>query len=538
ARTYMADGKIVDCQANAINLISPFELERAPDYLALQQWVVTHLGVERLATLVLEYEIIDSVAAAFFWGHEFELQTDKPILEQTINILVPKSQKLVYATPGCDFAPVISETAGQKQYTFSRRRVPYVPVDQNNAQLKQHLQRLIFSTQPDWSTVKNRLREQFQTALNTSPALHQEVQHLTGELLNPVEKVAALHQYVVNQIQSIQWPLADFGFQPRPAARVYETGYGHVLDKAVLLTAMLQEIGLQAEIGWFAHLKSLAPDVPTPLQLPEIWVKVVGLPQEFWLAPDKAVDQKNQYQLNGYHFLSLTGPQAQPVVWQLSPPVPDDFEVQGKLKIEPTEKNPNEFSINGKFLVTVTGRYNFCAFRECTETQIKKFLDKWTSNFGELQFASTKVMTLEPHKTIVEIKVERGKLTFDPKIPTALTVPIFAGSILSQNFMLHRQKRQLALAISGPLTEKMHLELELPKGLKVAYWPENFEFQSTWGLGNFQVGATDSQLTIRRLLQLKSEWLQPQDYPDFRARFTTLLSENQNLILLESAPNP
>ncbi|MCI0516170.1 DUF3857 domain-containing protein, partial [candidate division KSB1 bacterium] len=333
ARAYMSNGKVVDCQSNALNQITPFELDFAPDYMHLQQLVITHVGVERLATLILEYEITDSIASTPFWGEEIELQTDKPILSQKITIIVPEAINLKFASINFLFEPQIKMQNGQKVYIFERRNIPSINFLESNVPVKEHLQRLVFSTFKDWAVVKTQLQNNVLKAVDQAPSLKKAAEKLVQGKLNAWEKIDAIHQFVVSQTHPVQWPLTDFGFQPRPASRVYESGYGTDLDRAVLLAALLKEAGFTAEMAFFSPTFSHTANVPTPIPFSEIRVRINGTPGEVWLSPSKSLDQQNWYHLQGLAYIDLSEKNTPVAIYQ--PAIaPNFYAVSGTLELK------------------------------------------------------------------------------------------------------------------------------------------------------------------------------------------------------------
>jgi predicted transglutaminase-like cysteine proteinase len=79
-----------------------------------------------------------------------------------------------------------------------------------------------------------------------SPQLKQKVVELTAAAATQTAKIQALASFVQNDIRYVAIELGIGGFQPHAAAEILSHGYGDCKDKATLLSAMLQEIGVDS----------------------------------------------------------------------------------------------------------------------------------------------------------------------------------------------------------------------------------------------------------------------------------------------------
>ena len=67
-----------------------------------------------------------------------------------------------------------------------------------------------------------------------------------GQHLQSVEKMRVLTQYMQRNIRYFAVEIGIGGYQPHPAAEVFAHQYGDCKDKATLLSAMLQEAGIES----------------------------------------------------------------------------------------------------------------------------------------------------------------------------------------------------------------------------------------------------------------------------------------------------
>jgi transglutaminase-like putative cysteine protease len=79
-----------------------------------------------------------------------------------------------------------------------------------------------------------------------SPQIQQKVAELTAGITDPLEKMKVLTSYVQGHIRYAAIEIGIGGLQPHPAKDVFAHQYGDCKDKATLLGAMLQEIGVDS----------------------------------------------------------------------------------------------------------------------------------------------------------------------------------------------------------------------------------------------------------------------------------------------------
>lgn len=79
---------------------------------------------------------------------------------------------------------------------------------------------------------------------NPSVELKQRVQELTRNISSPLAKIRALAAFVQRDIRYVAIEIGIGGYQPHPAADIFANRYGDCKDKATVLSAMLNEIGV------------------------------------------------------------------------------------------------------------------------------------------------------------------------------------------------------------------------------------------------------------------------------------------------------
>lgn len=87
-----------------------------------------------------------------------------------------------------------------------------------------------------WSLIKNQLE--------VSPAMRQTVQDCCRGLSSTEAKIAAIYRFVTTDVRYEAWEFGVHGYKPYSTAVIHERRHGDCKDKALLLCALLGEIGV------------------------------------------------------------------------------------------------------------------------------------------------------------------------------------------------------------------------------------------------------------------------------------------------------
>jgi len=522
ARTYMQDGKAVDATPNALNEIVPFELEYAPDYMNFRQMIVTHLGVELFATMVLEYEIKDKKPLPRpFWG-KIDLETDKPILSQKISIQVPVDKTLSFAATEMTIEPQIEDTGDYKIYHFIQENVPAVNLDENDTDINQ----LIYSTTETWEQVAHFFDKQLENAVTTSTAIQQRVDSLVNGVNEMPSKIAKIHHDVVEYIKNIDWPVAAFNFQPRPAEIVYNSAYGHPLDKAVLLVTMLQQAGITANIIFASTSDHPISSVPTLVQFDDIWVQAISGSDSLWLDPTTSLYERNYYALEGKSIFNAKENDL-PVMIPVSPAIQNRMQMTGIIQLA---LRADELILSGQTDIELTGRYNP---HNNPAFSVDKLVSDYISIFAGAVKDDKEIATPSFSGCTLNLKFKEGKLKPHNKRTYRWSIPRHPQSLIMQDVSLHRTSRTTRLYLQAPLTEKVKYQIKLPDKVKMNYLPAELHIVNTIGEYHWKVKQQKNKINIESEFIINKRVIEPEEYPIFRKFMLEIMLQKNNVMLFQ-----
>jgi hypothetical protein len=512
-RTCTPEGKTVDAKANSFNEMTPYELEKSPAYTGWREMVVTKVGLDVNAVVEFEYTITDTKPWRPFLEGLVMLQSTEPALLREVSITVPAGKEVKAKLLNMSGQPTTASEGGQVTTTWTFKSVPLLGTTAVSAMDEAFAPALVFTTAPDWKAQADRVGTLVQKAIDaTSPALDKKTDDLLKGLQDPFEKTAKLQSYVAEYINDVDWPLAAFEFQPRPAAQVYESGYGHSLDKAVLLCAMLKRAGVSCAIAAGRRLPEGAEDsttVPCMAQFDRTVVHSEPGKGTLWLDPTAPLGESSQRNLYGLKGLPLL-PGFNEI--HTMPPVDaaDQLLVNADATLAP------DLSLEGTATVSLGGGYSPYYKVQGSKDDQKAVLGKVVSSL--LPGASAgdfSVVRMEPGVTVFQVAFkapapEKGTVK-------ALRTGLVEGSLLGAVSGIYLQERALPLVLAHPGSEKVYLKLKLADGLKPAYLPAPISRDSPGASFRQSWTAQADSLEMSLEVVVQKPVVQPRDYPAFRA---------------------
>jgi cellulose synthase operon protein C len=124
---------------------------------------------------------------------------------------------------------------------------------------------LAFSTIANWGDVANWYYDLAKPLCKASGPVRNKALELTAGLKSEEEKIRALHQYVVDGIRYQTTPFRNSAFIPTAGKKVLAEAYGDCKDKAALLCAMLDVVGIPADMVLISTRKNgLQAPLPSP----------------------------------------------------------------------------------------------------------------------------------------------------------------------------------------------------------------------------------------------------------------------------------
>jgi hypothetical protein len=462
-RTYTADGRIINAKDNSYNEMTPYELEKSPDYTSIRQTVVTKVGLDINSVVELEYTIADTKPWRKFLQGGFLLQEDCPVLSKEVEIRVPDGVNLKIAVLNSELKAEMKSEAGYKVYMVNAaglEEISYAECANHDEYLHPYL---VFSNCPAWQNQCAILAGLIKKAgEKASKEAGEKVASLTDKKLSLREKVMAVQDFVATKFSTVEWPLSAFDYSPRSVARIYESSYGNQLDKAVLLGAMLESLKLKP-----AYYLLMARTFPEPAgQIPSLSIfsdllVSVGVDGEtLYLSPTEPAENASFKDWAGKRVLEIAEG-----VSGLSalPELKEKNAVRCVFSLEPKEKQV----MKGTGAVTISGVYaNYeSAIKNGFEGVIKPYVEGTLPQAQDIRITS-KGLEKEKLTAEVEFTLDLSKAAENTGFDAVLNTSLPESSIVSANSFASREKRDIAMVLKNAGSETYEITVKLPEGDK------------------------------------------------------------------------
>jgi transglutaminase-like putative cysteine protease len=207
-------------------------------------------GVRAGDTLQVVHSIVgENPTLSARYSQRVSWEQPYPILLRRVTLVVPTERRILwrwYGGAGGDGpAPTETVASGIRRLRFEARDLAAAGVEPMTPPDIEPMRSLQFSEYADWNEVAR-------WALNlfpTDPPLPDEMAPVMAglrALSDPEEQASQALQWVQNEIRHWSVAVGPCAMRPQLPAVVLQRGYGDCKDKALLLTRMLRELGIEA----------------------------------------------------------------------------------------------------------------------------------------------------------------------------------------------------------------------------------------------------------------------------------------------------
>ncbi len=268
ARVIKSDGTILNVPKENITDITPSVLAAMNIYEPDQRQKVINFpnlevgdAIEYFVVDTCYHAVMDSTFDTMYFFQEFD-----PVLHDEITVTGPSSMPLRYKSHNdpegkIQFSKV--EKDGKTTYKWWVDNQPKIIKEPSMAPFQNIAPGIWASTIPSWRDISRwgyRLNEKY---IDMNDALRNETHQLVKNCKTRDDSLKALYHFVAQKVRYMGIGLGKkTGFDPKPATKTYETKYGVCRDVAVLLVAMLREVGIPAYVVYTSAGYKQYPEIP------------------------------------------------------------------------------------------------------------------------------------------------------------------------------------------------------------------------------------------------------------------------------------
>ena len=509
ARTTEPDGTLQDTPAIGINELTTAGLAAAPAFAALRETVVTHVGLQPGAKAELEYAVEDTApSAGGSQAGTVALHWAIPVDRLELRVSVPVNLPLRHACIDCDLQPTVAEADGRRTYVWRAERLAAV----NQLETADHLgtshdglhgPRIVWTTVPDWTAAVAPLAAAF-----AAPGdLAAQAARLTADAPTADQRLEALQAFVAEAVATVELP-PGLPFQvPAGAAEVLRRSHGTALEKAGLLAALLEAVGLVAEPALAAPRGTVVREVPDLAQLPQAWVVVGSGAAERWLPVDEVAAPPAGGPPEPLDVLRLSAPAG---VTSSAEPAAEDHVADAVVSL----RLAADGTASGTVSLTLAGLHDpYAELRADGDDPAKTLGDAAAALVGG-EAVETRLTELSSRRASAEVDVD-VELAEEARDTRTLILGWPGTDPLPAS--LYRETRETDLELGAPFRRTLRCELRLPDGWAAVVVPRNVRVTTEVGTFVQEAVVGGGKLRLTRTLEIRGGRVSPTGYSGLRA---------------------
>jgi Domain of Unknown Function with PDB structure (DUF3857)/Transglutaminase-like superfamily len=202
---------------------------------------------------VVGFESVEVEDQPYVQADDWVVQDSEPVAQAHYSLQLPPGWQYQAIWFNHDDVPAVAQGPGQWQWDVTnvrpiRAEESMPPLDAIHAHMSVSLVPAggAAGVLHSWHDLGVWYQGLTQGRRDASPAIKHETAELTAAAPTVLARMQNLADFVQNRIRYVGIELGVGGYQPHPAAEVFDHAYGDCKDKVTLLSAMLKEIGIDS----------------------------------------------------------------------------------------------------------------------------------------------------------------------------------------------------------------------------------------------------------------------------------------------------
>jgi len=473
-----------------------------------------------------------------FW-EQVELNSMYPTKRSNFELTVPKNQHLSIISNIDELEPELTEDAGNITYNWEILDEPAVKDESNMPAFHEISKKETITSISSWEDIAI----WYDKVTENKHKVDYEIDKLSREIfegnenLSDYEKVRLVYNYIIEEIEYISVSFRQDGVIPQKASNVIISKMGDCKDVATLAKALLKTVDIEA---YYVLLNSSEYN-PNTEYLPALNVFNHAI-----AAVD--FDDKTVY-------LDCT---AENFALEVLPPG-DRNAPALPIKQGQTEliRLPGSSDIEDGIYTTTTAnlsedgnlemvknkrRSGFYtpsikrAYRDLSmEMSVKKLKENLESKFSNVEIESLEFKALDEISPFIDYSysfVANNYLVSTGSF-NILKLP-FSNITESHSFVSYKERNTPIDIWMWKGVREESIELNLPAGFKLMEVPEDVELENKFASYYLKYSKSGNKLTASRYLKVKKQWIEVDEYIEFKEFYNKLVKADSAQLLLKS----
>lgn len=279
----------------------PEPLRKACAYSNMREMMLLHDGVEIPCIIEVSYTIEDKRPFRSGTDGMWLFTKKQPAVKSRLSLVVPKGMpQFYYSSPDAPEPEVVaSDDKGNETYIWTAGPLAALPVPHTDCPAR-YTPHVIWSAWKDWATLGEYINGNIKAAGFLDSTLVSRLDSLLRDSRTGPEKANLIAGFIDERTSLIDYPENYWLASPRSAMDVYNSAYGHRLDRAVLAEALYTKAGFSAVPVFISdEFGAIDSNVPSLSRLGRIGIWVSGPDLEAFYDPEESTLQRGLSQITG-----------------------------------------------------------------------------------------------------------------------------------------------------------------------------------------------------------------------------------------------
>lgn len=524
AFTIMADGKKIVTPDNAFNEVLPRFSNNAPSYNKIREMVVTHTALERNSIINLDYTI--TTKKGFYnelMGDEL-LEESSPVDELIIKVIVPDKKTLTYSLINKNVEPKISKGTNNTIYTWIFKSIPANSKDYYQISNHELSPRLVFSTAKDLKSSYDNFVNQDAFVYTTNESMNKTVTEITESNSDPLTTALEIQKLVVNDLNSLHIPLMYTGFKCRTAIETWNSNQGTNLEKAILLTSLLQKANIKAEPVTVIPEILYNTEIGNLLTFNSFLVKVkLKKHADIYLSANQIDNQNLIFSLEGNKILVLDR-NIESLKTYSGKSSMNNIVMFGKFDFQNPEKGLGEITLELK--AQSNPYFDLLADSSKITSMIR-------GDISRKDFVSTEIQKLNQEASTTKLEFEKEAPFEISRNYMFFKLPTVSNGVDSWHMNVLPSERTVPLEIPRTIHEKYEYQIVFTEDFKLVTNPTFTTVKNDAGQVTIIIETSGNEVTIKKEIVLNRKVIEAEIYADFREIMNIWNNDNYGKIVLK-----
>lgn len=506
AYTVMADGRKIITPENAFNEVLPRAADHAPAFNQLREMVVTHTGLEIGATIFLDYRIHSRPGFFPAFMGSVMMAEEQPVQSLTVIIRVPLDKPLYFRLINGMIKPSEKVENNFRVYTWKMENLPVVESEKVQPEPSGIYPFLVFSSLDSYQPLVDFFFGQSAFNLQVNPQMAEFLKNLETENQTAPQRVFTIQESVVKEVNLFEIPDDLTGYRIRTPEEVWNSNGGTVAEKALLLTALLQRSGINAEPVLGFHGAEFDHTIGNLAPLDE-WAVKTEIPGTGTVY--LSVKQVNAFDLRVMDQQDVFMVLQKDRNFQIVHPEQDktSLSLSGVFVISP------ELTLSGELSGAVSGRANPYLALLRSEDKLKHYISGWNASS---KLTAIRFLELAAGKCSFTGNLDKVEVLKKDSNLYMFALPWYSTGIESWDASQLPSQRQNPVELPSGFSERYNLTIALPADLKLIIADQEIRINNQAGSFLFLVQQKGQTLQVRKEIKINENRIETNNYPYFR----------------------